>query len=105
MPYKAKYVRFTLIKKDLYFDGETQIRVSGDAKDIVLEALDKAVEAEVKRQIALLPRNVKGDNKGQLKVQTLKPDMFAPKAAVPVKEEPKKETAPAAPAPATPSKP
>ncbi|MHA1820349.1 MAG: hypothetical protein ACTSU2_15045 [Promethearchaeota archaeon] len=75
MPYKAKYVR-TSIVKSLFVEGDTKIRISADAKDKVWEYLDKKVEEGVKELINKLPRKSKGEKKGELKRITISPDDF-----------------------------
>jgi len=70
MGYEAKYIRVSKIR-DLLAEGDTKIRVAGDAKDKVNEYLDKAVEAAVKDLIEKLPRKSKGTGKGELKRITI----------------------------------
>ncbi len=93
----AKYVR-TSIVKELLIEGETKIRVAGEAKEKVAEYLDQAVMKAVKELINKLPRKSKGDSKGELSRITLQLADFGgkeekkaePKKAEPKKEEPKK---------------
>ena len=73
--YTAKYVRVSKIR-ELLIEGETKIRVAGDAKDKVNEYLDKAVEAAVKELINKLPRKSKGQSKGELKRITIQEQDF-----------------------------
>ncbi len=73
--YTAKYIRVSKIR-DLLIEGETKIRVAGDAKDNVYEYLDKAVEAAVKELINKLPRKSKGQSKGELKRITIQKQDF-----------------------------
>ena len=75
MPYQAKYVRVSKIR-ELMIEGETKIRIAGDAKEKVNEYLDKAIEAAVKELIAKLPRKSKGQSKGDLKRITIQVDDF-----------------------------
>lgn len=69
-PYKAKYVRTSIIK-ELFVYGDQKIRISAEAKDKVYQFLDKAVEDGVKELIAKLPTKSKGDSKGELKRITI----------------------------------
>lgn len=71
MAYKPKYIRISKIR-DLLVEGETKIRVSGDAKDDLAEYLDKAIEQAAKDLIDKLPRKSKGKEKGELKRITIK---------------------------------
>lgn len=73
--YSALYVRVSKVK-DLFVDGETKIRIAGDAKEAVSKYLDDAVKKAVKEIIALLPRKSKGDNKGELSRITIQADDF-----------------------------
>jgi len=73
--YTARFVRVSKIR-DLLIEGETKIRVAGDAKDNVYEYLDKAVEAAVKELINKLPRKSKGQSKGELKRITIQKQDF-----------------------------
>ncbi|WP_457919052.1 hypothetical protein [Candidatus Lokiarchaeum ossiferum] len=75
MVYQAKYVRVSKIR-DLLVEGETKIRVAGDAKEKVNEYLDKAIEAAVKELIDKLPRKSKGSSKGELKRITIQTQDF-----------------------------
>ena len=70
MPYTLKYVRISKIK-ELLIEGETKIRIAGEAKEKVAEFLDKAVETAIKDLINKLPRKSKGDSKGELKRITI----------------------------------
>jgi neurofilament heavy polypeptide len=95
--YVAKYVR-TSIVKELLIEGDTKIRIAGEAKEKVAEYLDQAVMKAVKELINKLPRKSKGDSKGELSRITLQLADFGgkeekkaePKKAEPKKEEPKK---------------
>lgn len=73
--YTARFIRVSKIR-DLLIEGETKIRVAGDAKDNVYEYLDKAVEAAVKELINKLPRKSKGQSKGELKRITIQRQDF-----------------------------
>jgi histone H3/H4 len=73
--YVAKYIRISKIR-DLLVEGDTKIRVSGDAKDHLAEYFDKAVEKAVKDLIDKLPRKSKGAEKGQLKRITIQEEDF-----------------------------
>jgi formaldehyde-activating enzyme involved in methanogenesis len=73
--YTARFIRVSKIR-DLLIEGETKIRVAGDAKDNVYEYLDKAVEAAVKELINKLPRKSKGQSKGELKRITIQKQDF-----------------------------
>ena len=75
MAYKPKYIRISKIR-DLLVEGETKIRIAGDAKDDLAEYLDKAVANAAKDLIDKLPRKSKGKEKGELKRITLKADDF-----------------------------
>ena len=79
-PYTAKYVRISKIK-ELLIEGETKIRIAGEAKEKVAEFLDKAVETAIKDLINKLPRKSKGDSKGELKRITIQLDDFKPGGA------------------------
>jgi formaldehyde-activating enzyme involved in methanogenesis len=70
MTYQAKYIRTSKIK-DLMVEGDTKIRISGDAKDKLAEYLDEAIAEAVKHLIEKLPRKTKGSEKGELKRITL----------------------------------
>ena len=70
MPYTAKYIRISKIR-ELLIEGETKIRIAGDAKEKVAEFLDLAVGAAVKEIINKLPRKSKGSSKGELKRITI----------------------------------
>lgn len=80
MPYQAKFVRVSKIK-ELLVEGETKIRIAGEAKEKVAEYLDKAVEKAVKELIDKLPRKSKGDSKGELKRITIQAEDFGPASA------------------------
>lgn len=73
--YTAKYIRISKIR-DLLVEGDTKIRVAGDAKDQLAEFLDKAVEKAAKELIDKLPRKSKGTEKGQLKRITIQAEDF-----------------------------
>lgn len=75
MGYEVKYVRVSKIR-DLLSEGDTKIRISGDAKDKVNEYLDQAVENAVKDLINRLPRKSKGNSKGELKRITIQAEDF-----------------------------
>ena len=75
MTYTAKYIRISKIR-DLLVEGDTKIRVSGDAKDNLAEYFDKAMEKAVKELIDKLPRKSKGTEKGQLKRITIQTEDF-----------------------------
>jgi histone H3/H4 len=75
MPYQAKYIRTSKIR-DLLVEGDTKIRVSGDAKDKLAEYLDNAVAAATKELIEKLPRKSKGASKGELKRITIQQNDF-----------------------------
>ncbi len=75
MPYQAKYVRVSKIR-ELLIEGDTKIRVAGDAKEKVNEYLDLAVGAAVKELIDKLPRKSKGSSKGELKRITIQVQDF-----------------------------
>lgn len=75
MTYSAKYIRISKIR-DLLVEGDTKIRVSGDAKDQLAEFFDKAVEKAVKDLIEKLPRKSKGSQKGSLKRITIQAEDF-----------------------------
>jgi hypothetical protein len=68
--YQAKFVRISKIK-ELLKEGDTKIRISGEAKGKVAEFLDGAVAKAVKDLIDKLPRKSKGDKKGELKRITI----------------------------------
>ena len=76
MPYDVKYVRISKVK-DLLVEGDTKIRVAGDAKDKMAEYLDQAIEKAAKELINKLPRKSKGSEKGELKRITLQLEDFA----------------------------
>ena len=73
--YTAKYIRVSKIK-ELFIEGQTKIRISGEAKDKVHEYIDLAVGAAVKELIDKLPRKSKGSSKGELKRITIQLDDF-----------------------------
>ncbi len=73
--YDVKYIRVSKIK-DLLAEDDKKIRIAGDAKDLVYEFLDKAVQQACKDLIDKLPRKSKGSNKGELKRITLQPEDF-----------------------------
>lgn len=73
--YEVKYIRVSKIR-DLLVEGDAKIRIAGDAKDLVYEYLDNAVEQACKDLIDKLPRKSKGDNKGELKRITLQTEDF-----------------------------
>jgi len=73
--YTAKYIRVSKIK-ELFIEGETKIRISGEAKDKVHEFIDLAVGVAVKELIDKLPRKSKGASKGELKRITIQLDDF-----------------------------
>ena len=75
MSYTAKYVRISKIR-DLLVEGDTKIRVAGEAKEKLAEYLDKAIETATKDLIDKLPRKSKGKEKGQLKRITLQTEDF-----------------------------
>ena len=75
MPYSAKYIRVSKIK-ELFTEGETKIRISGEAKDKVHQYIDEAVAVAVKDLIDKLPRKSKGTSKGELKRITIQLDDF-----------------------------
>jgi len=75
LTYQPKYVRVSKIR-ELLVEGDTKIRVSGEAKDKINKYLDDAIEAAVKVLIEKLPRKSKGGNKGELKRITIKPEDF-----------------------------
>jgi hypothetical protein len=70
MPYTAKYIRISKIK-ELLIEGDTKIRVAGDAKGRLAEFFDLAVGVAAKELINKLPRKSKGKEKGSLKRITL----------------------------------
>ena len=75
MTYTAKYIRVSKIK-ELFVEGDTKIRISGEAKDKVHEYIDEAVAKAVKELIDKLPRKSKGSSKGELKRITIQVDDF-----------------------------
>jgi hypothetical protein len=75
MPYTALYVRVSKIK-ELLVEGDTKIRVAGEAKEKLAEYLDNAVKAAVKEIINKLPRKSKGEGKGELKRITIQAEDF-----------------------------
>ena len=70
MPYTAKYIRISKIR-ELMVEGETKIRIAGDAKEKLAEYLDNALGEAIKEMINKLPRKSKGSSKGELKRITL----------------------------------
>lgn len=77
MSYEVKYIRSSKLKP-LLVEGTTNIRISGEAKPLLLEVLDKAVEEAMNKVIKNLPRITKGDNKGTLKRITIMKEDFVP---------------------------
>ncbi|MHA1776197.1 MAG: hypothetical protein DRO88_10125 [Promethearchaeia archaeon] len=75
MGYDTKYIRVSKVK-ELFVEGDKKIRISGEAKDLVHEYLDKAVEAAAKELIDKLPRKSKGSSKGELKRITIQKEDF-----------------------------
>ncbi|MHA1729763.1 MAG: hypothetical protein ACTSWY_13695 [Promethearchaeota archaeon] len=75
MSYKVKYVRSSIVKKELFQVKQgknvTKIRISADAKDKIYKFLDSKVVEGVEELIAKLPRKSKGSNKGDLKRITI----------------------------------
>jgi hypothetical protein len=81
MDYKTKYVRSSVIKRELLSLVEKQpdgteksikIRLKGDAVDSFYEFLDKTIQDAVKKVLDALPRKSKGAQKGLLKEVTIK---------------------------------
>ncbi len=70
MPYKPKWVLSSKVRGLFISEGQ-KVRISGEAKDKVMEYLDKAVEKGVKDLIEKLPKKSKGPEKGGLKRITL----------------------------------
>jgi len=70
MPYKPKWILSSKVRGLFVFEDQ-KVRISGDAKDKVMEYLDKAVEKGVKELIDKLPKKSKGPEKGELKRITL----------------------------------
>lgn len=68
--YKPKWVLSSKVRTLFEYQGQ-KIRISGDAKDKVMEYLDKAVEKGVLDLIDKLPKKSKGPQKGELKRITL----------------------------------
>ena len=68
--YHAIYVRISKIR-DLLFDGEVKLRLSGEARNTLAYFLDVKVNEGIKEKINVLPRNSKGERKGHLKRITL----------------------------------
>jgi hypothetical protein len=77
--YTSKWVRTSKAKELFEVEGQ-KVRIAADAKDLVNEYLDKAVEKAVKELIDLLPRKIKGDKKGELKRITLQKSDFEGKS-------------------------
>ncbi|HMF33189.1 MAG TPA: hypothetical protein VKK79_17320 [Candidatus Lokiarchaeia archaeon] len=68
--YKPKWVLSSKVRTLFEYQGQ-KIRISGEAKDKVMEYLDKAVEKGVVDLIDKLPKKTKGPQKGELKRITL----------------------------------
>lgn len=75
MPYTAKFIRVSKIK-ELFIEGNTKIRISGNAKEKVYKYLDDAIGIAVKELIDKLPRKSKGSSKGDLKRITIQEEDF-----------------------------
>lgn len=73
--YTSQWVR-TSKAKQLFKVGDQKVRIATDARDLVYQYLDKAVEKAVEELIDLLPRKIKGDKKGELKRITLQKSDF-----------------------------
>ena len=69
--YTAKYSRITRIKSELLFDGDTKIRLAGDAKPLFSYHIDIRVIDAIREIIDQLPRRIRGQSKGQLKRITI----------------------------------
>ncbi len=73
MPYKPKWILSSKVRSLFIVEGQ-KLRISGEAKDKIMEYLDKAVEKGVKELIDKLPKKSKGPEKGELKRITLQLD-------------------------------
>ena len=74
-PYQVLYVRISKIR-DLLVVGETKLRLSGEARNILAYYLDLKVHEGVRDIINKLPRVSKGNRKDQLKRITIYQDEF-----------------------------
>ena len=57
--------------KDLLVENGKKIRIKGDAKDKFYEYFDLVVKQGANSLLKNMPRKIKGDNKGELKVLTI----------------------------------
>ncbi len=73
MPYKPKWIYANRVRT-LFVEEGQNLRIGGEAKDKVMEYLDKTVETAVKKLVATLPRRGRGLKKGELRRITLKLD-------------------------------
>ena len=78
--YTAIYHRPSKVKQLFVFDG-TAIRVSGDAKALIAEFIDKKIGEAVLELVEKLPTFSRGDNQGKLKRITLMKSDLEPAAA------------------------
>ena len=76
--YTAKYIRVSKVK-ELFYNKEQQIRISGEAKADIWKFLDDYVAKGVQELISRLPRKSKGDRKGELSRITLTKEELTPK--------------------------
>lgn len=73
--YISQYIKFTTIKPLFSVkegDKDVQVRISGNARELVKKYLDDKIVEGVNEILSKLPRKTKGEQKGNLKRFTIR---------------------------------